>query len=127
MDWTTIFPYIIIAVILLFVTGIYALIIANKFLKIVFALNLFFFSLVLLVLSLEKINTLISWNNAFAQVIAIVILIVSFSFTLIGIIFEIKFRKSDIDTSLQFLQLEKKPREKNSPNNLEPIKNRRAD
>ena len=103
MDWSTIFPYTLIGTIVLFCIGIYAIITGKKFIRIVFGIEILFMSAILLLLSfgygyhdIEGVNTLVP--DPLAQVISLVIMVISIVFLIIGTAIDRRLRQSDDST-----------------------------
>lgn len=94
MDWSTFFPYILIATITLFSIGLYALFSAKKFMKIVFGIQMMFMAATLLLLSFRlpseggKL-----FGDPFAQTLSIIIIFIGGIFGTVGIIIDITFRE----------------------------------
>lgn len=94
LDWTTPFPYTILAVIILFCIGIYSLITAKKFLKVVFGIIFLLMAGNLLLLSFGAANNQsITFADPLAQTLSFFIIIVSAIFVIIGVGLDKRLRK----------------------------------
>lgn len=86
LDWSTPFPYAIIAVMILFCIGIYSLITGKKMLKIVFGVTILLMSANLLLLTFGSSNNLaITLSDPLAQTLSLFIMIVGVVFVIIGV------------------------------------------
>ena len=103
LDWDSAFPYLLISVIILFCIGIYALISAKKFIRLVFAVELLFFSINLLLLSFGTANeNRFYLSDSFAQTLSIFILIIGICFGVIGVAIDKRLRTSAGSTEIFF-------------------------
>ncbi|MBN1328620.1 MAG: NADH-quinone oxidoreductase subunit K [Candidatus Heimdallarchaeota archaeon] len=103
MDWTTLFPYTLIAVIALFGIGIYGLITSKRFLRIVFCIEILLMAANLLLLSfgLGNDGTML-YPSSLAQTLAIFIVVIGLVFLIIGTSFERILKQSGDSTILDF-------------------------
>lgn len=103
LNWDSAFPYLLIAAIILFCIGIYALISAKKFIRIVFAIELMFFAINLLLLSFGTANeNQIFLSDSFAQTLSIFIIIVGVCFGIVGVAIDKRMRTSAGSTEIFF-------------------------
>ncbi len=101
LDWTTPFPYTILAVMILFCIGIYSLITAKKFLKVVFGIVILLMAVNLLLLSFGAANNQsITFSDPLAQTLSFFIIIVSAIFVIIGIGLDKKLREVNEGSTL---------------------------
>jgi NADH:ubiquinone oxidoreductase subunit K len=103
MDWNTIFPYALIAAIILIGLGIYSLITSKRFLQIVFGIELMFFAAILVLLSFGRgFDGPVLIPDPFAHVLAIMIIVVSIIFLIIGTALDRSLRQSGDSTIIDF-------------------------
>lgn len=101
LDWTTPFPYTLLAVIALFCIGIYSLITGRKFLKIVFGIIVLLMSANLLLLSFGASNNLaITLSDPLAQTLSLFIIIIGAVFVIIGIGLDKRMRMENEGSTL---------------------------
>ena len=86
LDWSTPFPYALLAAMILFCIGIYSLITGKKMLKIVFGVTILLMGANLLLLSFGASNNLaITLSDPLAQTLSLFIIIIGAVFAIIGI------------------------------------------
>jgi NADH:ubiquinone oxidoreductase subunit K len=106
MDWSTIFPYALIGAIILFGIGIYSIITSKKFIRIVIGIEILFMAAIILLLSFGLGFTDVEGENIIpdpiAQVFALLIIVVSIIFLIIGTAIDRRLRQSDDSTIIDF-------------------------
>ena len=101
LDWTTPFPYTILAVMILFCIGIYTLITSKKFLKVVFGIVFLLMAGNLLLLSFGASNNQsVTYADPLAQTLSFFIIIVSAIFVIIGVGLDKRLRKVNEGSTL---------------------------
>ncbi len=101
LDWTTPFPYIILAAMILFCIGIYTLISSKKFLKVVFGIIFLLMAGNLLLLSFGSANNQsVIYADPLAQTLSFFILIVGVVFVIIGVGLDKRLRKVNEGSTL---------------------------
>jgi len=81
LDWTSFFPYTLIASLVLFAIGIYGIVTCKKFLRAVFGIEILLLTANLLLLSFEETSLL---SDPFAQTLSLMIIAVSAVFLILG-------------------------------------------
>lgn len=101
MDWVTVFPYALIASILLIAIGIYALVTSKGYIRIIFGIEMILMAAVLLLLSMGTAGLEGEFTpDSMAQTLAITIMIIGVAFAVIGTSLEKRLRK--ITTNAEF-------------------------
>ena len=94
MDWATVFPYALIASILLIAIGIYALVTSKGYIRIIFGIEMILMAAVLLLLSMGTAGLEGEFTpDSMAQTLAITIMIIGVAFAVIGTSLEKRLRK----------------------------------
>ncbi|HUT81295.1 MAG TPA: NADH-quinone oxidoreductase subunit K [Candidatus Bathyarchaeia archaeon] len=116
MDWSTLFPYTLIAVITLFGIGIYGLITSKHFLRVIFSIEILLMAANLLLLSFGLGNegsTL--YPSPLAHTLSIFIVVIGLVFLIVGTSIERQLKQSGdstiLDFNFEFEGLIKKPQE----------------
>ena len=102
MDWATIFPYALIASILLIAIGIYALITSKSFIRIVFGIELILLSAIIILLSFGATEVGVYTPDSMTQTFAITIMIIGAAFAVVGTSLEKQFRKTTDTPEIDF-------------------------
>ena len=98
-DWSTAFPYVFIATILLICVGIYGIVSAKKFIKIIFGMEFLLFASNILLLSFNYNN---QETDPFAQTLSIFIIIVGIAFAIVGLSIDKRLRTIKDSTEIEF-------------------------
>ena len=101
-DWSTSFPYVFIATIILICVGIYGIISAKKFLKVVFGVEFLLLASNILLLSFGFINSGGEVIDPFAQTLSIFIIIVGLAFAIVGLSIDKRLRTLKDSTIIAF-------------------------
>jgi len=121
MDWTTLFPYTLIAVIVLFGIGIYGLITSKRFIRVVFSVEILLLAAILLLLSFGLGNdgsTL--YPSPFAHTLSLFIMVIGLVFLIVGTSIERQLKQNNdstiLDFNFEFEGFIKKPKEELTTN-----------
>ena len=89
LDWSSPFPYLVLCAILMVGLGIYGLISARKFARIIFSILILIFSANLLLISFSTSNTLgVITTDPMLHTLIIFILIIGLIFVAVGIVID---------------------------------------
>ena len=101
LDWQSFFPYVLIGTVCLFALGLYAIISAKRFLKVIFGVALMLMSANLLLLSFGgRAEGGEFTADPFAQTLALVIVILGAVFIAIGVAIDKQLRKTTGSTDI---------------------------